>query len=170
MKKTLLLLLLTTFLLSGCGDKDTTEDTTENTNALTFQMSLPKDFAELEIEGLEFYYAAKDGSSVSLNLQPKDASFSQVTAGQLNAALSEAFLSAYETEVAITDNYFTINPISGYPAYQYSISYQLADKTVTQVIIGIDADQTYTFTYTDLTGDWKDIFEGSIKSITFLDE
>lgn len=182
MKKSLLIILLT-LLLTACGNKDdqnitmehakTSEEShaaSERADAITYQLSIPKDFTEIEIEGMEFYYAVEDGSSISLNLQPKDTAFSQVSAEQLSAALCDAFLQTYEEEVVITDNYFTKEFISGYPAYQYSISYELLDDVVTQIIIGIDADQTYTFTYTDLAGTWLDIFENSIKTITFTNE
>ncbi len=181
MKKSLLIILLTTLLLTACSHKDDQNNTTEHVktseessnspedaDAITYQLSIPKDFSEMKIDGMEFYYAAEDGSSVSLNLQPKDAAFSQVSAKQLSTALSDAFLQTYEEEVVITDHYFTTSPVSGYPAYQYSISYELQGNEVTQIIIGIDADQTYTFTYTDLAGTWLDIFEDSIKTIAFI--
>ncbi len=179
MKKSLLILLLTALCLTSCGGADTQNDITdslgtsteesssaaERADAISYQLSIPKDFSELEIEGMEFYYTAEDGSGISLNLQPKDPTFSQVSASRLNAALSGAFLQTYEEEVVITDNYFTTESISDYPAYQYSVSYELQGIAVTQIIVGVDADQTYTFTYTDLTGTWSDTFEESICSI-----
>ena len=181
MKKFLLIILLPILFLTACSGKDGQNNTSDHTesseksstaseqaDAITYQLSIPKDFSELEINGMEFYYAAEDGSSISLNLQPKDPAFSQVSAQQLSAALSDAFLQTYEEDVVITDNYFTTEAISGFPAYQYSISYELQGTAVTQMIVGIDADQTYTFTYTDLAGTWIDIFEDSIKTITFL--
>ena len=191
MKKNLLIILLAILFLTACSGKDTQNDATgysessveasvesstkssaasETAGATSYQLSIPKDFSELEIDGMEFYYAAEDGSSISLNLQPKDSAFSQVSAQQLSAALSDAFLQTYEEEVAITDNYFATEAISGFPAYQYSISYELQGTAVTQMIVGIDADQTYTFTYTDLAGTWIDIFEDSIKTITFINK
>ncbi len=178
MKKALLTLLLTTLLFTACSKKNTQDpselpDTptessavSEKESAATYQLSIPKDFSKLDIEDLEFYYAAQDGSSISLGLQPKDPDFSQITAKQLDAALADALLQTYKEDIVITDNYFTRDPVSGYPAYQYSISYQLPKSEVTQIIIGIDADQTYTFTYTDLTGTWIHVFEDSIQSIT----
>ena len=181
MKNSLLIILLTTLLLTACGEKDNQNNTIEHTktseessqasddaDAITYRLSIPKDFSEIKIDGMEFYYAAEDGSSVSLNLQPKDAAFSQISAEQLSTALSDAFLQTYKEEVVITDHYFTKNTISGYPAYQYSISYELQGNKVTQIMIGIDADQTYTFTYTDLAGTWMDTFEDSIKTITTI--
>ena len=181
MKKSLLIILLTTLLLTACGEKENQNNTTEHAktseessqaskdaDAITYRLSIPKDFLEIEIDGMEFYYTAEDGSSVSLNLQPKDAAFSQVSAVELSAALSDALLQRYEEEVVITDHYFTQEAICGYPAYQYSISYELLGDEVTQIMIGIDADQTYTFTYTDLAGTWIDTFEDSIKTITFI--
>ena len=181
MKNYLPIILLTTLLLTACGERDNQNNTTEqaksseessqaseSADVTTYRLSIPKDFSEIEIDGMEFYYAAEDGSSVSLNLQPKDAAFSQVSAEQLSAVLSDAFLETYEEEVMITNHYFTKKAICNYPAYQYAISYELQGNEVMQIMIGIDADQTYTFTYTDLAGTWIDIFEDSIKTITFI--
>lgn len=184
MKKSLLIILFTTICLTACGSKnaengttdtffesdeassDTTSEDSASTAAAGYQLSIPKDFSELEIEGMEFYYGSEDGSSVSLNLRPKDPTFSQVSAELLKTALSTALQQTYGEDVSITDNYFTTEAVSGFPAYQYSISYELQGIAVTQIIIGIDADQTYTFTYTDLAGTWIDTFEDSIETIT----
>ncbi len=180
MKKSLLILLLTALCLTACGSKDVQNNaadsssekesysTSDQSDALTYRISIPKDFSEAEIEGMEFYYTAQDGSGISLNLQPKDPDFSQVSASLLNDALSDTFLQTYKEDVAITDNYFTTVSVSGYPAYQYSVSYKLQDIAVTQIIVGVDADQTYTFTYTDLTGTWNDTFKESINTIRII--
>mgnify|MGYP006317262837 CR=1 FL=1 len=191
MKKTLTIMLLAALCLTACGsintdtDQETSQTTTDSatessataassegssTAAPGYELSIPDEFSQLEIEGMEFYYAAEDGSSVSLNLQPKDPDFSQVSAELLETSLASAFSQTYGENIDITDNYFTTKNISGYPAYQYCISYELQGTGVTQIIIGIDADQTYTFTYTDLTGSWTDSFETSAGTITLTTE
>lgn len=135
-----------------------------------YALSIPDDFSKIEVDGMEFYYVGEDGSSISLNVQPKDTGFNTVTADLLREALENAFSQSYKVDVKITDNYFTTETISGYPAYQYSITYKLQDTAISQLIIGVDGDQTYTFTYTDLSGTRMEDFEKSAKGIILTTE
>ena len=105
-----------------------------------------------------------------MNVQPKDTGFNTVTADLLREALENALSQSYKVDVKITDNYFTTETISGYPAYQYSITYKLQDTAISQLIIGVDGDQTYTFTYTDLSGTRMEDFEKSAKGIILTTE
>lgn len=130
-----------------------------------YELSIPDDFSEMDIKGMEFYYVNEDGSSISLNVQSKDTDFDSVTADELRQALAASISQTYDEETDITDLYFTANTISGYPAYQYAISYTLQNTAVRQLIVGIDADQTYTFTFTDLSGSWMSTFETSAGTI-----
>lgn len=135
-----------------------------------YELSIPDDFSAIEVDDMEFYYVGEDGSSVSLNVQPKDDDFSIVTADLLREALEDALSQSYKVNVTITDNYFTTETVSGYPAYQYSLSYELDETPITQLIIGVDADQTYTFTYTDLSGIRMEDFKKSAKGIILVTE
>ena len=191
MKKKLLPIILTILCLSGltaCGDADDKDSSgaassgidSSNTESAgigssdastsNYELSFPDDFSAIEVEDMEFYYVGEDGSSVSLNVQPKDAGFGSVTADLLREALEDALSQSYKVDVTITDNYFTTETVSGYPAYQYSLSYELDKTAITQLIIGVDADQTYTFTYTDLSGIWMEDFEKSAKGIILVTE
>lgn len=153
---------------AGTASGNTSEASAASTS--NYELSIPDDFSAIEVEGMEFYYVGEDGSSVSLNVQPKDADFSNVTADLLREALENALSQSYKVDVTITDNYFTTETVSGYPAYQYSLSYELEETAITQLIIGVDADQTYTFTYTDLSGTWMEGFEKSAKGIILVTE
>ena len=144
----------------------TSQSSDTDQTGITYQMSIPEGYTELEMEGIEFYYMYEDGSNINMNIQDKDSGFSLVTADMLNAALVSTFKQTYEIDLTITDNYFTTNEISGYPSYQYCISYEFQGIPFTQLIVGIDADRTYTFTFTDVAGGaWMTAFEESAKSI-----
>ncbi len=42
----------------------------------------------------------------------------------------------------------------------------LNDVVMGQTMMGINADRAYTFTFTDMTGDWGQFFVDAIASIT----
>lgn len=149
---------------------DASSDTASADNVNKYELSIPDDFSAMDISGMEFYYVNEDGSSISMNVQSKDADFGSLTADELRQALSAAISETYDEEVTITDRYFTANPVNGYPAYQYSFSYTLQETEVNQLIVGIDGDQTYTFTFTDLSGSWMSTFEVSAGSIRLISE
>lgn len=179
-RKNFVFILLTIFCLAACGKTDGGTDgsgvsqTPSSMEAaagmVNYELSIPDDFTETEVENTQFCYIGEDGSNINMNVQNKDPNFSAVTAALLNQSLTEAISQAYGEEVTITDHYFTTNTISGYPAYQYCLSYELQGTRISQLIVGIDADQTYTFTYTDMSGDWMDVFEKSAKTIRLTAE
>ncbi len=139
----------------------------EEAQAIEYEFSLPEDFEEIDLDGFECYYSARDGSSVNLNIQPKDPDFGTISSGQLNETLSSVLSLTYGDQVTVTDLYFTTEAVSNYPAYQYSFSYELRGHTYRQLVVGVDADQSYTFTYTDVSGEWTEIFEQSAGTIRF---
>lgn len=145
----------------------TTGSTSASTTgkATNYQLSIPDDFTAVEIDGLEFCYVHEDSSSISMNVQDKDDTFGTITAEALNEALTATFAATYDKDITIIDLYFANNAVSGFPAYQYCFSYELDGTALTQLVVGVDASQTYTFTYTDMTGDWIQVFEASSQTI-----
>jgi len=183
-------ILLCTFCLTGCkSEPENTGDSsaayaeevsaTKTDNAASgnpktsdtkimssyYKLSVPEEFKSTDADNMEFCYINGDGSSISLNVQPKDVSFSSLTADMLRKALEDTLSSSTSQKPAITDHFFTTNTVSGYPGYQYCFSYKLKDMRITQLVIGADADRTYTFTYTDTSGEWIDIFRQSSDTI-----
>lgn len=180
MNKWLCALIFILFCFTGCnnGTNDISETisgshstaTSESDSAVVgnlavYDFSIPEDFTEMELEGFACYYSAEDGSCINLNIQPKDPSFDEVSAELLRDSLVSVLSQTYNTEVSITDQYFTRQPVCGYPAYQYAFSYELQDRTYRQLVVGIDADNCYTFTYIDQSGDWMDLFIESAGTI-----
>ena len=186
MKRYIMIALIAALRLAGCSKADdvvqsftdtresyaaeessaTQESSEASDTGATYRLSVPEGYTELDVEGIEFYYMYEDGSNINMNIQAKDAGFGLLTADTLNAALASTFKQTYDVDIAITDHYFTTEKISGYSAYQYCISYVFQDISFTQLIVGIDADRTYTFTYTDVAdGTWLSTFEESAKSI-----
>lgn len=142
------------------SDADTASGSTAN-----YRLSIPEGFTAIEAEGMEFYYVHEDSSSVSMNVQDKDPGFSTLTAGVLSEALINTFSQTYDLDVTITDLYFSTENVSGFSGYQYCFSYTLEETPVTQLVVSVDAGQTYTFTYTDMSGSWIQVFEQSAKTI-----
>lgn len=128
-------------------------------NKAGYGFTVPQGFTEMELEGFEFYYSAEDGSSINLNIQPAAVSFDQTTAALLNETLASVLSQSYDTGITVTDHFFSADEISGYPAYQYSFSYELQGNLFRHLVVCINADQCYTFTFTDLSGDWMETFE-----------
>lgn len=131
----------------------------------SYELPIPEGFSEIELAGFECYYTADDDSSINLNIQPRDDSFDAVSAKLLHETLADVLSKTYDADIAITDKYFTTESVSGFPAYQYAFSYELQGHTLTQLIVGVDADRIYTFTYTDLSGGRMDAFEQSAAAI-----
>ena len=156
---------LTICCLNACGK--------EEPAVVDYRFTVPSGFEETQPpEGIAFYYINKaDGSSINMNIQEKDPGFRSLTCDALREILEESLSRAYAAEVAITDQYFHTDDIDGYPSYQYSFSYELAGLPISQILVGIDADQTYTFTYTDMSGgSWLETFEEIIPAIDLITE
>ncbi len=139
---------------------------TKDDSEANYDFTVPEDFEAIDLEGLECYYTAEDGSSISLNIQPQEPSFQEVSAELLHQALASTFSQTYGTEVAIIDLSFASEPVSGFPAYQYAFSYELQGRTLQVLAVGVNADHCYTFTFSDASGDWSEAFAQSAASIT----
>ena len=116
------------------------------------------------------FYLAEDGSNINMNIQEKDDSFQALTADLIRNTITDAYKQAFDIDVELTDNYFNTTDVDGFPSYQYSVTYELDEKTVTQLIVGIDGDSTYTYTFTDLSGEYMEMFEGCASAIHYLQQ
>lgn len=151
--------------LSSQAASDASSSEPGNDAASLFTLDIPEGFSPIEVEGFALFYAAEDGSNINMNIQDKDPSFSSITADLMHNTLTDAYNQAFGVEVELTDNYFNQTTVDGYPAYQYSITYTLNDNPISQLFIGIDADKTYTFTFTDNTGKHMELFESCAAGI-----
>lgn len=157
------LLALVLVLAAGCGKK-------AKNHVTDYTIDIPNGFQESEQEGVTAYWAAEDHSSINLNITDKDAEFKTVTADMLRDALVQLFEEGYGMTPTITDKYFTSDEVCGMPAYQYCYDIELMGVEMTQLVVCIDADKTYTVTYTDTTGGWISEFETSAKNINLVFE
>ena len=149
-------------LTAGCGKK-------ASNKVVDYTVDVPAGFEETDPEGLAKVWIAADNSNINVNITEKDKAFKSITAD----ALREAMMLVYEQQgysADITDKYFTNNEVCGMPAYQYCFEIELVGIEMTQLVVCIDADQTYTITYTDVTGDWLSQFEASAKNIKLVFE
>lgn len=159
---------------NGATDAPTDEPTEEpkNDHVVDYKLDLPEGFEPVEMEGLDACWFRADGSSVNLGIAPKDGTtdlgFQSITADILRVTLESEMKSAYGLETGITDRYFTKDEVCGLPAYQYSYEMDLEGETMTQIIVCINADEVYTFTFTAIDGETLAAFEESAKNIQLI--
>lgn len=168
------------------GKDETVIEEPRDTEAITgFHFEVPEGFEEMsdadipavegEPEGTESlgedyrFYLADDRSNINVISGPKDPDFSSYTEEGILDKLTKTFREALGTEAEITLNTYTTRQIGGYPSIQYDISILLEGTEVHQLVVSIDADKTYTFTFTDYSGadQWIDAFYTSMDSISF---
>ena len=163
MKKSLVFLFALVLLLpAGCGKK-------VNDHVTGYNVDVPDGFEETEMEGVkECWYNAADGSNINTTVTDKengaDAAFKIITADLTRETLTEMFESTFGVAPTITDRFFTKDEVCGLPAYQYCYDVELDGVTMTQLVVSVNADKLYAFTYTDMTGDWIDEYQESAKN------
>ena len=155
---------LVLILTAGCGKKS------GSNKVVDYTVDVPAGFEEMEMEGVTKAWATVDGSNVNVNITEKDSAFKKINADALRDALLQVFEATYGAAPTITDKYFTNDEVCGMPAYQYCYDIELAGVEMTQLIVCVDADKTYTFTYTDTTGGWMADFEASAGAIELITE
>lgn len=185
MKKTIVFVLAMLMLtLAACGDKDSAlkNPDKENNNSTPsaevsepakgnhvtdYKVDVPEGFESIEQEGVLECWATADGSNINVNTTDGTDSetFSAINADLMRLALVSAFKDSGSGEPTITDRYFTTNDVCGLPAYQYSYEIELGGQTMTQIIVCVNADKTYTFTYTTTSEEWLEAFEASAAAI-----
>lgn len=143
----------------------------DSNKVVDYKVDIPSGFEEQEVEGVtKAWYNMEDRSNVNVNITEKDSAFKKITAEALKDAMVQLFEESYSMTPTITDKYFTSEEVCGMPAYQYSYEIELNGVEMTQLVVCIDADKTYTVTYTDTTGSWMGEFETSAKNINLTFE
>lgn len=150
-------------LTAGCGKKTSNKVT-------DYTVDVPAGFEEADPGELAKVWSHTDGSNINVNITEKDKAFKSITADALREAMELVYEEGYNVTPTITDKYFTSNEVCGMPAYQYCFKIELMGIEMTQLVVCIDADQTYAITYTDVTGDWLSEFETSAKNIKLVFE
>ena len=157
------LFVLVLVLTAGCSQK-------VNDHVVDYEVDVPSGFQSTEMDGVIECWVSADGSNINVNTTDKTKDFNKIDADVLRDALMQVFQTTYGVEPTITDSYFTSDQVCGLPAYQYCYDIELAGTEMTQLVVCVNADKTYTITYTDVTGDWMDEFEDSAKNIQLITE
>ena len=155
--------LMLMLVLTACGPR-------LNDHVTDYHIDLPDGFVETELEGANAaWYNPADNSNINLLITTKaataDVAFKAVTADALRETVEETLKNSYGTDVTITERFFTKENVCGLPAYQYSYVVAFGGQSATQVIVSINADKTYTFTYTTSDSAILKEFEQSARNI-----
>lgn len=149
-------------LTAGCGKKS-------GGKVVDYDVPMPMGFEETEQENVDKMWKDADGSSINVKITEKISDFETLTADALREAMIESFDSAYGVKPTITDKYFTRTEVCGLPAIQYCFTIELAGVEMTQLMVSVNADKNYAFTYTETAGgDWMNDFEDSAKKIQLI--
>lgn len=166
----------------GSGDKNPSDDKPTATepaepvkteapapagnHIVDYKVDIPEGFEETQMAGLDANWQNADNSSINLTITDatSESDFESIDAEMLKLAMELQYQAAgFEAE--FTDRYFTRDKVCGLPAYQYCFDITLNGVNMTQIMVCVNADKTYSFSYTDASGNWLDQFEASAKNI-----
>ena len=145
--------------------------TAEDFLGYSFTFDVPEGFTQADASGsgVSEMYKAEDGSTITVVLVENDGSLaSDVTEDALVPYLEQGFSQQIGTEISLEDVSFETTDIDGCPAYRLSYTLNLNGVTMNQTVIGANGDMAYTFTFTDVSGNWAEAFEASIDSLTAI--
>lgn len=141
----------------------------EDYTAYTLQFDVPEGLAQLEElpDGVSAMFQAEDGSNLNLVIYDNDGSLaSDLTQDAMVSTLEEGYSQQLGMEITLEDVAFVTGALGDVcPYYRLDYTVVVGDVSMTQTLLGINADRAYTFTYTDMTGGWTQAFEDSIASI-----
>ena len=162
-KKIVFLFAMLMLVLAGCGPKI-------NDHVVDYKVDLPENFVEGEQEGVDAYwYDPSDGSNFNVSITKKaataDVAFKAVTADILRETVMDAMKDSYNETPSISDRFFTKEDVCGLPAYQYGYDMTLEGINITQIIVGVNADKTYAFTFTTNNDETLKTLEQRAKNI-----
>lgn len=141
----------------------------EDYTAYTLQFDVPEEFAQLEEppEGVSAMFQAADGSSINLVIYENDGSLASDVKQEDLVSLLEESMQQMGLEVEVLNPVFETGKLGDVcPYYRIDYTVVLNDVVMGQTMMGINADRAYTFTFTDMTGDWGQFFVDAIASIT----
>lgn len=157
----------------GSAAPEATEPPKASDHVVDYKVDIPEGFEETELEGVDACWLNPvDNSNVNLLITDKDATtdlgFKAITADMLRATVVSQMKATYDVEPDVTDRYFTKDTVCGLPAYQYSYELNLDGLVMTQIIVCINADKTYTFSYTTSDADTVTLFDASARNIQLI--
>lgn len=112
-------------------------------------------------------FQAADGSSINLVIYENDGSLASDVKQEDLVSLLEESMQQMGLEVEVLNPVFETGKLGDVcPYYRIDYTVVLNDVVMGQTMMGINADRAYTFTFTDMTGDWGQFFVDAIASIT----
>ena len=161
------ILLLPLFSLSGCAAAPAAAPVP---GVAEYGFTPPEGFTAAE-EPAGMYRSPDypgDASNIYSVCGTSDPYFSGYTAEMMADALSRMLTEQYGTGIPVTVESFDYTAVDGLPAYRMRTSYTVDGLQLQQLVVAVNADANYTFTWTcvDDAG-WMDAFEKSADSLWF---
>lgn len=153
---------------SESAAESTAADTTLTITDYTFKV--PDGFTADE-SNADMYYAPdypNDSSNIYVASGDSDPNFEKYTADILETGLESSLTQQLGENIDITIDSFDYTTIDDLPAYRLVMHYTYSDTLITQLQIGVNADKSYSFTYTQAgDADWMEAFDTSAATIHF---
>ena len=84
----------------------------------------------------------------------------------MKSTMEQGYSAQLGEEVSLENFAFESTDIDGCPAYKMSYDLTINGVTISQTVIGVNGDKAYTYSFTDMTGEWGDAFAAAIDSMT----
>lgn len=141
-------------------------ESTRSTSGCTFD--IPEGFEESQ-DVANLYVTARyplDASMIYYEVMDGDISLQLMTEELFREDAEDNLRQAYGDDISLNIDSFESVKVSGHPAFRILCNYETGDIKITQLQYLVNADKTYTVTYSQTSDyDWMEAFEASAATI-----
>lgn len=152
--------------LAGCGK----DDILPPAAVAEYGFTPPEGFTAAD-ETAQLYHSPDYPDDIAVIYTARSAAdpyFGSYTADMMAEALSRMLSAEYGTEIPVAVENFIYTEVDGLPAYRMQTSYAVGDLQLRQLVVAVNADACYTFTWTCTPEeDWMAAFAESADSLWF---